>query len=754
MTRATRSSTTHQQQTEKEKPQVDTPKRAAGAKKRKRTSVADHSEQPANKVLRTKDGVKEEGSPKPADDQAREVESRVELPSSGDVPLRPEDAEQILDVLETVDTQGLLDRIFPLPTEHSPDSKSTPGPSTGIQSYSFRALLKSPANYTLRVLRTAVKHLFPISSHPRSRPSAPAAEQLRFCQLALSLLDQASKHQAPVPLDLPSLIPPLRVQEHAAGIPSSLSSPRSNSRKYALVQHLPTGDWWSSLNSAHSPLSGGKDLKDLTTSYAELVAILPSASATEPPADSLTLGHYAQKRAFKPLGIPQQRVMPCGAFLDYGPYATFAPTFEQNGVEIGRERLSEVVWHKEQDRRRRARVRAYREQLAVKAAKSNTGEAESDVVDIEDTHSKAKEKMKADDIDALKGLLTSEQIANLKSTLGSLELESAVSELLERNTRALASLEAMQLERLGKTTDGAKDVEVGSVEWETAQGILDSLTLLASLRPRSSLIDSAPLIPPTSVLRKLHRTLPVGVMQGWYGTLPEASRTACSDDNTIRIRSGVPAPSPAPSLTPLPAPAAAAAVAPPAATPSKATSTPYSPYSYSATYTTPYRGTFGANYYPNYQTPAAQSTTTNHYPNHQFTPTGQQPYAAYSSWYNYQPQNQAQASSSTSGAATLQTTKTPAATSGYTGYFPNSTQQPTPQRAVANTVLSAGSGAATRTSWSNGSAYVAPTIPPHMRSGTGAGGTGGTSTSGTSQPTTTGGTGYYIGIQPQPAATS
>ena len=89
----------------------------------------------------------------------------------GDVPLSTEDAEQILDVLEMyafvsycwhktnirnlyrVDTQGLLDRIFPLPTEHTSTLETEAGPSTGTQSYSFRALLKSPANYPLRVLR-------------------------------------------------------------------------------------------------------------------------------------------------------------------------------------------------------------------------------------------------------------------------------------------------------------------------------------------------------------------------------------------------------------------------------------------------------------------------------------------------------------------------------------------------------------------------------------------------------------------------
>ena len=453
-----------------------------------------------------------------------------------------------------------------------------------------------------------------------------------------------------------------------------------------MVQHLPTGDWWSSLNSSNSTLQDGKDLKDLGIGHAELVAILPSASTSEPPPDSSTLGHYIKKRTFKPQHVPRQRTIPCGSFLDYGPYASFAPTFEQNGVEIGKERLSEVVWFKEKDRRRREQVRAYREKLAAKAAQASATEAE--VEEDGEASARQKEKMKEEDISALEGLLTPEQVENVKGALDSIELENAVSELLERNTLALTRLEALQLERLG---EGSKDVEVGSEEWETgifdsvpfvysladvpiAQNILQSLTLLASLRPRSSIDgDSAPLIPPASTLRKLHRSLPVGTMQGWYGTFSDSRQVACSDDNTIRIRSGASATSP---VSPAPsAPAPTAPVPAATATPSKPTTTTYGGYSYSSSYATPFRGGYGANYYPNYQTPSASTSTTNHYPNHQYTTSGQQPYSAFSSWYNYQPQT---------GGSTTPVTKT---TGGFSGYF-GTTQQPTPQRAVANTVLS------------------------------------------------------------------
>lgn len=96
MTRATRSSTTHEKEKAVETPPA--PRRAA-AKKRKRTSIADTSEQPVNKHARTQDGIKVEGS-QDAEEQPVEAVSKPELPSSGDVPIRSEDAEQILEVLE------------------------------------------------------------------------------------------------------------------------------------------------------------------------------------------------------------------------------------------------------------------------------------------------------------------------------------------------------------------------------------------------------------------------------------------------------------------------------------------------------------------------------------------------------------------------------------------------------------------------------------------------------------------------------
>ena len=72
------------------------------------------------------------------------------------------------------------------------------------------------------------------------------------------------------------------------------------------------------------------------------------------------------------------------------------------------------------------------------------------------------------------GLLSAEQIESLKATLGSLELENAVQELLDRNARALQRLEELQLIRL---RNGGAVVEVESEEWKTGETPHESFPL-------------------------------------------------------------------------------------------------------------------------------------------------------------------------------------------------------------------------------------------------------------------------------------
>lgn len=211
--------------------------------------------------------------------------------------------------------------------------------------------------------------------------------------------------------------------------------------------------------------SDSKPLKDLSTENAELVAILPSPSAPAPlEPDSaqspVTLASYVPK---KPPGykskLPGPRRVSCGTFLHYGPYTSFAPVFEQDGVEIGRLAMGELLGRWE-DRKQKW---LNEHDLATQQPSDQPVESpQPNGVDKSDEHGVL------DDEESFQGLLSSEQISLLKQALGSLELEAAVLELLERNANALKRLEALQNKRLSKPGEFTP-VEEGSEEWDTGQ---------------------------------------------------------------------------------------------------------------------------------------------------------------------------------------------------------------------------------------------------------------------------------------------
>ncbi|KAH7883926.1 hypothetical protein F5I97DRAFT_1617696 [Phlebopus sp. FC_14] len=733
MARTTRSAAQLQEK-DKQPDSTTTGRGKSATKKRKRSSLADTDDQPRPKQHRSENGIKEEQQ---LDDQ--EKFTKIKLPQlelSGDVPISPSDAQKILEILELVDSQGLLDRVFPLPSSDLSEP-STSKSQTGT--FSLRTLLRESSQHPLCVLRDAVKNLVPISYQPRAGTSSPAAQQLRFCNLASSLFDQASFHSVPLPLDIETILNDLSEPHADSEAKPAPGSPRPDrpshshqTRKYALMQRLPSGTWWTSLNSDFLP-SDGKAIKDLSTANAELVAILPSAPTNvqlETPPSS-TLGSYVPK---KPPGykskLPGPRRVSCGAFLDYGPYASFAPVFDQEGVEIGRSALGEVYGQWE-DRKKTWTEKEYASSdfLSDPADASMANGTETSL-----------EKVETEDESVLEGLFSQEQVWLLKEALDSLELEAAVQELLERNAKALKILEQLQNQRLMNPT-GFTPVVEGSEEWNIAQGILESLSVLASLRPRSCTTDAAPLIPSASALHKLQRTLPTAPTQGWYGTLPPGRTTALRDDSTLYIKSTAttipckPAPAPAPTTT-------AAPSQPTPATPAATSTAPTQPYTgYSYNYATPYRTGYQykpgqtTSYYPNAYTPAVGQTPTTgqYYANQQYSTTGQQQYAY--SWYQYNPQTQGTAAGgSTSGRGTPQPSTSAAAPTtmptSYASFF-SANAQTSGQRAVANTVLTtaAASGSAktyqppaggTWSAGTGGGGYVPPTLPSHMKSAVGA----------------------------------
>ncbi|PBL00459.1 hypothetical protein ARMGADRAFT_1006661 [Armillaria gallica] len=671
---------------------------AAVLKKRKRRSNSPENDvQPAAKQSRTEYSEKEQ-TPLPLPPSLKDV---------GEVPLSSEDAGKILDVLEMTDTQGLLDRLFPLPND--PSSSSNP-------SYSLRSLLQNSPHHPLSRLRSAVHNLFPISKS-RARPSSPASRQIQFCNLALSLLDEASTRSVQFPLDSESIFPvdPELLQDE---LPATSASAIQPPRRYALVQHLPQGDYWSSLNSAlPAPSSGDtRELKDLPTGYAELVSIFPyqyPLTRTTPP----SLGSYHKKVIpSQKQKMPMQRRATKGNFLDYGVWGSFAPTFELEYAEIGRHQLGQVYYN--QEMRRKAAEERRNKLLLVAKRMDQEDHAMDEVEEIEECGSVA-----IDVEGELKDILPPEEVENIKAALNSLEMQSSVEELLERNRKALNRLEELQLLRLQKEDGGTSVAEEGSEEWETAQSILDSLIVLASLRPRASDCEPSTIMPTAETLHSLQRTLPLADPAGWNGTLPAAQAVALRDDSTIKYRAGATASVPATTVPAAPAPAAPAAAVTP--------STPFSGFNYQyaapqqGQYRTPTTAAYAATYRP--------GSTTPYYPSSQYQQptqagqnayysaqayaaiqaTGHQPYA-YTGWFSsFQPN----AGGTTSGRGTPQPATSAAPTPSTYGSFFAATQTGTaaatpPPRtpAVANTVVGA-----KQAQWAAGYAQQPPMLPLHMR---------------------------------------
>ena len=248
------------------------------------------------------------------------------------------------------------------------------------------------------------------------------------------------------------------------------------------MQRLPSGEWWTSLNS--DIISQGTDLKSLSTGNAELVAIFPAPSSSSLPPEPRTLKHYTSTRT--PSGTstpvpPKHRYVSRGSFLDYGPYSSFAPTFDQGGREIGRTVYGEVLWR---ERGNRLRLKTLKKK---QLAESNP----PDVVMEEQSSTEQGSSGGQDWHETLKDFLS---VSSLKSALNDLEVQESTRELLERNASALARLEELQLCRYGDPS-GFKPAEIGSEEWETGSysvfQIVHMLTLgLSERHPRfSNLVD-------------------------------------------------------------------------------------------------------------------------------------------------------------------------------------------------------------------------------------------------------------------------
>ena len=224
---------------------------------------------------------------------------------------------------------------------------------------------------------------------------------------------------------------------------------------------------------------------------------------------------------------------------------------------------------------------------------------------------------------------------------------------------------------------------------------MESLTLLASLRPRtSSNPERAVLIPPSPVLRSLHEVVYTQPSQGWHGTLAATRGTALRDDTTVHVQT--PSSVQQPPATPV-KPAAVASYTTPATNHAQQTYS-YSGFSQQFRSAYPYTQAQATTYYnASYSQGVAAPTATPSTPYSSSTAQTQYPY----NWYSNLPVT------SVAGAVPGTPINT---TASYASY-----STPTASRAVANTVAS---GKLQANGWAKPTGFT-PTLPPHLQVRTG-----------------------------------
>lgn len=165
-------------------------------------------------------------------------------------------------------------------------------------------------------------------------------------------------------------------------------------------------------------------------------------------------GRKEPRSRFKALHM-HPRSLSSGTFLDYGPHASFAPGFDSEGAEVGRDGLGQMLMgrlgrRKVKEARRKVLARLQAEQIEdarFAAATQVPHEQDREVID-----------------DVLKSLFPDEDMDGVKAALETAEIEDGIARLLEKNARALERLNLLQMIRLraGNTT-----VKEDSEEWRT-----------------------------------------------------------------------------------------------------------------------------------------------------------------------------------------------------------------------------------------------------------------------------------------------
>lgn len=583
-----------------------------------------------------------------------------------DQPPSATDAHKLLTVLEMFDTQSLLAR-------HVPPADTT-----------LRAMLKSPT-HSIRALKTAITALLPTQPHPRARLSLEQTAQRSFCDLALGLLDEIAQKQ-----------PASKERTSIFQISAEHKSKHADDWKptrYALQQTIYGTDYYTSTSG--DSLTPEK-AASLATGQASLTAIIPAVPV---PASAMpTLGAYTRKPiSYHSPWLGPHVSFPAMVDLSYGARCSFAPTYDSSGSAFTRSEIDDLI------ARRMKGSKAYGPPPplppppapaadtdmadAPKPQKSEAASIHPDLVPVPaldpslGSTSPSTSPSTPKIASTLDPSLDPELCNALDTAFQELALEDSVRGLLDSNARAMTRLVDLQNARLQKWNLRKPDLSVLDVgegeELELARCIEKTLGLLAALRPRTILSslpsESSPaptsIIPPASVLRALHRTLPTEPSPGYRGTLDPRREMSLRDDMTIKM-ANIPAPAPVPA--PAPTPTAVG-------TPRQAV--PVTPVGARPGYPAPAGSTYyGQQAYPQAQAGAGQYPQQGVYPQGQYPGYPQQQQGQYPVQYpagaagTQQVQQYPQTPATATGQQYPYPYTYPGAQAGATGAYP----QPTP----------------------------------------------------------------------------
>ena len=322
-------------------------------------------------------------------------------------------------------------------------------------------------------------------------------EQQRFVDLTSNLIDQALTRSGF------SMSMDVVLQGRDEQAPELDAEERK--RLYALVQRLPSGDWWS---SATIPRGGSvgitrAEASALSTKQAELAMVVPSLPLL--PSEVPTLGTL-KPPMLKPSKGPgrqatylPQRKLHAPKLLDWGPYMSFAPAYDATDCELGPNAAFQTAYESIVKRK----ARAARKQLEEKMRKNEEAArkehmpavdscdvemsagldpAEDDRMDLALQAKAGKEKPEhivsstAEEgngkhfsahgaVGQLHGFFQPDEAEALKEAFQQLELEWGVSELLRYIIISLQNLVDMQRERLG----AGVELEPDSLEQQTGE---------------------------------------------------------------------------------------------------------------------------------------------------------------------------------------------------------------------------------------------------------------------------------------------